>query len=75
MEQLKNKREFLAEVDEAIRLILAGGQRYRIANRELQRANLYDLRKLRQELMAEIAADEAIPGLLGGAFVAEMEPR
>ena len=52
--------ELLGEVKTAIRKILIGGQSYQIGSRKLTRADLYQLRKLKEELEAEIAA-EATP--------------
>ncbi|MBQ8144543.1 MAG: peptidylprolyl isomerase, partial [Butyricicoccus sp.] len=66
--------EMLAEVNNAITAIMVGGQSYKIGSRSLTRANLSELRALRDQLMAENArgADE---GLIGGCFVAEFLPR
>ena len=49
--------ELLGEVKTAIRKILIGGQSYQIGSRKLTRADLYQLRKLKEELEAEIAAE------------------
>lgn len=48
--------ELLLEVKRAIRAVLAGGQAYKIGSRELTRANLAELREMRLELEAEMAA-------------------
>ena len=42
--------ELLGEVKTAIRKILIGGQSYQIGSRKLTRADLYQLRKLKEEL-------------------------
>ena len=49
--------ELLGEVKTAIRKILIGGQSYQIGSRKLTRADLYQLRKLKEEPEAEIAAE------------------
>ena len=64
----------LADVDQAIKIVMSGGQRYRIGSRELQRASLSDLLALRQTLAgADDAADSA--PLLPGACVAVFDRR
>lgn len=71
----KTKRDRLRELDDAISAVAVGGQKYAIANRSLERANLSELRKAREALKAEIEAEEGAAGLLGSVFVAQMEPR
>ena len=61
--------ELLGEVKTAIRKILIGGQSYQIGSRKLTRADLYQLRKLKEELEAEIAA-EGDTSLLDNTYVA-----
>lgn len=48
--------ELLKEVNSAIRTVLIGGQSYKIGSRQLTRADLAELRAMRAELEAEIAA-------------------
>ena len=54
--------------------ILIGGQSYRIGSRKLTRADLYQLRKLKEELEAEIAA-EGDTSLLDNTYVAFFDGR
>lgn len=61
--------EMLKEVTTAIRKILVGGQSYQIGSRKLTRADLYQLRKLKEELQAEVAA-EGDSTLLDNTYVA-----
>ena len=65
----------LAKVDEAINAILLTGQSYRIGSRMLTRANLTELRKLRDELMRQEAAENTDASLIEGAYVSYLEPR
>ena len=51
-------KTLLKEINRAIRTILFGGQSYRIGNQELRRADLDDLRRLRNELAGSVADDE-----------------
>ena len=66
--------ELLREVKTAIRKILIGGQSYQIGSRKLTRADLYQLRKLKEELEAEIAA-EGDTSLLDNTYVAFFDGR
>lgn len=66
--------ELLGEVKTAIRKILIGGQSYQIGSRKLTRADLYQLRKLKEELEAEIAA-EGDSNLLDNTYVAFFDGR
>ena len=66
--------ELLQEVKTAIRKILIGGQSYQIGSRKLTRADLYQLRKLKEELEAEIAA-EGDTSLLDNTYVAFFDGR
>lgn len=54
-----SKQELLDEITQAIRVILTGGQYYRIGSRELRRANLAELRAMKKELEAEIKAENS----------------
>ena len=64
--------DLLSEVTVAIRKILNGGQSYQIGSRKLTRADLYQLRKLKEELQAEVAA-EGDSSLLDNTYVAFFE--
>lgn len=65
-------KQLLNEVTTAIRKILIGGQSYQIGSRRLTRADLYQLRKLKEELQAEVAA-EGDSSLLDNTYVAFFE--
>ena len=66
--------EMLQQVNEAITKVLIGGQSYQIGSRKLTRADLYQLRKLKEELEAEIAA-EGDTSLLDNTYVAFFDGR
>lgn len=65
----------LATVNKAINAIMITGQSYKIGSRMLTRANLTELRKLRDQLMREEAAKNADASLIDGAYVSYLEPR
>ena len=67
-------RELLAHVDLAIQNVLVGGQSYRLGNRSLTRADLGLLRKMRNELAAQVAGEDD-SCLMPGACVAFFEGR
>jgi thiamine pyrophosphokinase len=54
--KLAERRQELADVNKAIRMILAGAQSYTIGSRSLTRANLMELRNWKKELEDEITA-------------------
>lgn len=56
-EDLEELKETLSDVNTAIRKVLQG-QSYSLGSRSVTRANLTELRALRKELQAEIAALE-----------------
>ena len=58
-------KTLLKEINRAIRTILFGGQSYRIGNQEVRRADLNDLRKMKNELAAAADADEDASAGLG----------
>lgn len=68
------KEQQLAEVNKAIYAVLAGGQSYSIGSRSLTRADLSLLKKMREELEAEITA-ESSAHLLDNTFVALFDGR
>jgi hypothetical protein len=55
-EKLGEKKEELADVKTAIKMILSGAQSYSIGSRSLTRANLSELRKWKKELEDDIAS-------------------
>lgn len=61
-------------VNQAINDILIGGQSYRIGSRQLNRANLTELKNLRSELYAELENEDA-EGLIAGVGVAVFDGR
>lgn len=66
--------ELLEQVDKAITTVLAGGQSYKIGSRSLTRADLAMLKSMRDDLQAQVAAEEN-NGLLGRTFMAFFEGR
>ena len=69
-----DKTELLWQVNAAIKTILVGGQSYKIGSRSLTRADLAMLKSLRDDLEAQIAADDSGP-LLGRTYVAFFDGR
>lgn len=66
--------ELLEQVNAAITTVLAGGQSYKIGSRSLTRADLSMLKAMRDDLEAQVAAEE--PGrLLDHTFVAMFDGR
>lgn len=74
MDRSLKPSERLAQVDEAIAAVLAGGQSYKLGSRSLTRADLAQLRALRDDLAAQAAQEES-SGLLRGVYVAQFEGR
>jgi hypothetical protein len=75
-DELAEKREMLATVNDAIKKIVSGKvQSYAIGKRNLTYHNLSELRKLRAELINEIAAAETPAGQLTGTGVAVFDRR
>ena len=70
----KDKTELLGQVNAAIKTILVGGQSYKIGSRSLTRADLAMLKSLRDDLEAQITADDSGP-LLGRTYVAFFDGR
>ena len=68
------QRPRLEQVNKAITTVLVGGQSYRIGSRQLTRADLAMLKTLRDDLEAQLAADESGP-LLGRTYMAFFEGR
>lgn len=63
----------LEQVDRAIAAVLSGGQSYRLGDRSLTRADLKELRALRDELAARTEQTEG--GLLPRTWVARFDGR
>lgn len=68
-EKTYDARQRLAEVNTAIQAVLLGGQSYKIGSRSLTRADLALLRSMRDDLEAQIAAEDNSP-FLDNTFVA-----
>ena len=66
--------ELLDQVNKAITTVLVGGQSYKIGSRSLTRADLSMLKTLRDDLEAQLAADDRGP-LLGRTYMAFFEGR
>jgi len=66
-------QELLEQVDQAIFNITVGGQSYRIGSRQLDRANLDDLYKIKNNLEAQLSG--STPGLLDNCYVGFFEGR
>lgn len=62
-------QDLLNNVNNAIIAITVGGQSYKIGSRQLTRADLHELRAFKQDLEAQIAAENATC-LLDNTFVA-----
>lgn len=65
--------ELLKEVNKAINVVLIGGQSYKIGSRQLTRADLGELKRLRTQLQTEITADNG--SLLDNTVVAVFDGR
>lgn len=66
--------ELLAEVNKAIQAVLVGGQSYKIGSRSLTRADLNLLLATRNDLTAQIAAEED-NGLFSDTYVVFFDGR
>lgn len=66
--------EMLEEVNKAIYTVLAGGQSYKIGSRSLTRADLSLLYNMKNDLTAQVAAQED-SRLLDDTYVAVFEGR
>ena len=74
MEERLKPAERLAKVDEAIAAVLAGGQSYKLGSRSLTRADLAQLRALRDDLAAQAEREDG-GGLLPRTYVAYFDSR
>jgi len=66
--------ELLMEVNKAIYTVLVGGQSYKIGSRQLTRADLNLLYNMKNDLTAQVAAQEE-SRLLDDTYVAVFEGR
>lgn len=66
--------ELLMEVNKAIYTVLIGGQSYKIGSRQLTRADLNLLYNMKNDLTAQVAAQEE-SRLLDDTYVAVFEGR
>lgn len=77
-EQKQQDRQALAqrllEVDTAIHAVLLGGQSYKLGTRSVTRADLALLRKMRDDLAAQLQQEDN-GNLMGGVVVAVFEGR
>nr|DAN92345.1 MAG TPA: hypothetical protein [Caudoviricetes sp.] len=69
MENKYTAAEMLGEVNNAIYTVLVGGQSYKIGTRQLTRADLNLLYKMKNDLMAQVQA-EGSSNLLDDTYVA-----
>lgn len=74
MEEQMTPRQRLEQVDAAISAVLYGGQSYKLGSRSLTRADLAELRALRDDLAAQ-AAQEDSGGLWPRTYAAVFEGR
>lgn len=74
LENAKTASEMLVEVDNAIKNVLAGGQAYKIGSRQLTRADLNMLYKMKNDLMAQVAR-ETPSNFLDDTYVAVFDGR
>ncbi len=71
LQKTVSRKEMLGAVDEAIISVISGGQSYKIGSRQLQRADLAMLYKMKNDLQAqEMRSNESslIPGAYVGVF-------
>ena len=66
--------DMLAQVNNAIAAVMAGGQSYKIGSRSLTRADLATLRAMRDDLEAQLSQENSGP-LLGRTCVAFFDGR
>ena len=72
--QIQELEKQLQAVNDAIYAIMVGGQSYKIGSRSLTRANITELKKLRDDLEARIASNNTSP-LLDDCYVAIFDGR
>lgn len=67
-------QDMLEKVNEAIMAIAIGGQSYRIGSRQLTRADLKQLYAMKNDLTAQLAAENST-GLLDDCYVGVFDGR
>ena len=67
-------KEMLEQVNDAISAVMVGGQSYKIGSRNLTRADLKELYKIRNDLQAQLS-QESSTGLLDDCFVGVFDGR
>lgn len=67
-------KEMLEEVNGAISAVLVGGQSYKIGSRNLTRADLRELYKMRNDLQAQLS-QENTTGLFDDCYVGVFDGR
>lgn len=67
-------RDMLDQVNSAITTIMVGGQSYRIGSRALERGDLKELYKIKNDLQAQLS-QESSSGLLDDCYVALFDGR
>ena len=71
---MANTKEMLEEVNNAISAVLVGGQSYKIGSRNLTRADLKELYKMKNDLQAQLS-QEASTGLFDDCYVGVFDSR
>ena len=71
---MKSLEEQLNDVKEAIEAVLSGGQSYKIGSRQMTRADLSQLRKMKLDIEKKMS-NSGNDSLLGGAYVACFDRR
>ena len=67
--------EMLQQVNAAIMAISVGGQSYKIGSRALTRADLKQLYAIKNDLTAQLAAENSSGGLLDDCYVGVFDGR
>lgn len=67
-------KEMLEEVNGAISAVLAGGQSYKIGSRNLTRADLKELYKIKNDLQAQLSQEKST-GLFDDCYVGVFDGR
>ncbi len=71
---MANTKEMLEEVNNAISAVLVGGQSYKIGSRNLTRADLKELYKMKNDLQAQLS-QETSTGLFDDCYVGVFDGR
>lgn len=67
-------KDMLAEVNNAISAVLVGGQSYKIGSRNLTRADLKELYKMKNDLQAQLSQENST-GLFDDCYVGVFDGR